>query len=123
PSGTAMSANHAMHAPSEVRCGRTVGPAGASRYPALLDPALSATLTRVGSGSDNADALAFPDNYPVADEHTLIVPSKHVTSIYRCSDTRPQVGCYVVTKNPVTTRARLPNCAAAAAKELGSLLG
>lgn len=30
----------------------------------------------------NDYAITFPDAYPVADGHTLIVPRKHLSSIY-----------------------------------------
>jgi diadenosine tetraphosphate (Ap4A) HIT family hydrolase len=32
--------------------------------------------------AENEHALAFQDAYPVASRHTLVVPRKHVTSIY-----------------------------------------
>jgi diadenosine tetraphosphate (Ap4A) HIT family hydrolase len=31
---------------------------------------------------ENEHAIAFPDAYPVTDGHTLVVPRKHVSSIY-----------------------------------------
>ena len=31
---------------------------------------------------ENEHALAFPDAYPLADGHTLVIPRKHVSSIY-----------------------------------------
>ncbi len=31
---------------------------------------------------ENEHAIAFPDVYPVTDGHTLVIPRKHVTSIY-----------------------------------------
>ncbi len=31
---------------------------------------------------ENSSALAFPDAYPVSDGHTLVIPRKHVGSIY-----------------------------------------
>jgi hypothetical protein len=31
---------------------------------------------------NNEHALAFPDVYPVTDGHTLVIPCKHVSSIY-----------------------------------------
>jgi len=30
-------------------------------------------------------AIAFPDNFPIADGHTLVVPREHVSSIYELS--------------------------------------
>jgi diadenosine tetraphosphate (Ap4A) HIT family hydrolase len=31
---------------------------------------------------ENDQALAFPDAYPLTDSHTLVIPRKHVASIY-----------------------------------------
>jgi diadenosine tetraphosphate (Ap4A) HIT family hydrolase len=31
---------------------------------------------------ENEDAIAFPDGYPLSDGHTLVIPRKHVFSIY-----------------------------------------
>lgn len=31
---------------------------------------------------DNEYSIAFPDAYPVSDGHTLVIPRKHVSSIY-----------------------------------------
>jgi diadenosine tetraphosphate (Ap4A) HIT family hydrolase len=31
---------------------------------------------------ENSSALAFPDAYPVSEGHTLVIPRKHVGSIY-----------------------------------------
>jgi len=38
---------------------------------------------------ENEYAIALPDAYPVADGHTLVVPRKHVTTIYELT-TREQ---------------------------------
>jgi hypothetical protein len=35
--------------------------------------------------TDNEHAVAFPDAYPVTDGHTLVVPRKHVGSVYEIS--------------------------------------
>jgi diadenosine tetraphosphate (Ap4A) HIT family hydrolase len=34
---------------------------------------------------ENEHSFAFPDAYPLADGHTLVVPRKHVSSIYELS--------------------------------------
>lgn len=36
--------------------------------------------------AQNATAIAFRDAYPIADRHTLVIPRKHVTSIFDLSD-------------------------------------
>jgi len=36
--------------------------------------------------SSNAYAIAIPDNYPISDGHTLIIPRRHVRSIFDLND-------------------------------------
>lgn len=39
-------------------------------------------LVRQASGAGSLGAVAFPDRYPVAPGHTLVVPGRHVRSVF-----------------------------------------
>jgi diadenosine tetraphosphate (Ap4A) HIT family hydrolase len=37
--------------------------------------------------AESESAVAFPDGYPLAHHHTLVVPKRHVTSVFDLSET------------------------------------
>lgn len=47
-----------------------------------MKPCPFCTLAADRRWIEHAEAIAFPDAYPVTDGHTLVIPRKHVGSIY-----------------------------------------
>jgi diadenosine tetraphosphate (Ap4A) HIT family hydrolase len=51
-------------------------------YSAAVDSCPFCTIDHGQATADNEHALAFPDAFPVAVGHTLVISRKHVSSIY-----------------------------------------
>lgn len=51
-------------------------------YPAGLNDCPFCSVDRGRILLESEHALAFPDGFPIADGHTLVMPRRHVTSVY-----------------------------------------